>query len=128
MTKKQLIIMALLVAAAGTISGCVAAAVGVGAGTVAYVRGDLEAGEAAALDKVYDATVKAARQLELKVDNISKDALTATFTGKDAEKKKVRIKLTSTGEDSTKISIRIGIFGSETKSRRIYEQIKKNLE
>ena len=53
--------------------------------------------------------------------------MSAVFVGRDAEDKKIRIKLTATQEDMTELSIRIGMFGDETKSRRIYEQIKKRL-
>jgi len=42
MQKKQVVIMILFVGMAVFIQGCVVAAVGAGAGTVAYVRGDLQ--------------------------------------------------------------------------------------
>jgi len=104
------------------------AAVGLGAaGTIAYVRGDLEAVESESLDAVYRATLKAVEELELHVTSKTKDALSATIVGRDAQDKKITIKLNSTAEKTTKLSIRIGVFGSETKSRLIYQQIRDNL-
>jgi hypothetical protein len=127
MSKTQMILMLLGVFAAGVSSGCVAAAIGAGAGTVAYIRGDLEAEEAKGIDAVYKATLKAMDELELAVNQKSKDEMTATVATRDAEDKKITVKLKATATNSTKISIRIGIFGDETKSRLIYEKIKENL-
>ena len=111
------------------IQGCVAVLVGAGAaGTVAYVRGDLEAVEAKDTNTVFEATKKAVQQLELSLISDSKDALSAVIVVRDAEDKKITINLKSVSEDSTKISIRVGTFGSETKSRRIYNQIRENLK
>ena len=59
--KKQKAVLAILyVGAAITVSGCILAAVGAGAaGTVAYVKGDLEVVETKNLDAVYAASKKA---------------------------------------------------------------------
>lgn len=60
MQKRQVFLILLLVGTAAIIQGCVVAAVGAGAaGTVAYVRGDLEVVESKNLDTVYKATEKA---------------------------------------------------------------------
>jgi len=106
----------------------VAAVGAAAAGTVAYVKGDLQAVEAKDLSSVYQATKKAYEQLELRITTDSKDALSATIVARDAQDKKVIIKLAATAEGATKLSIRVGVFGSETKSRLIYDQIKKNLQ
>jgi endo-beta-N-acetylglucosaminidase D len=103
-------------------------AVGAGAvGTVAYVKGDLEAVEAKDLDTVYAATLRAADELGLKVTKKSKDAMSAAIIARDAEDKKVTIKLKKTADNTTKLSIRIGVFGNERKSRLIYQAIQDNL-
>jgi len=128
MQVKRIILIVLLIGIAAFNQGCVVAAVGVGAaGTIAYVRGDLEAVESHSLDNVYEATLKALEELELNVISKSKDALTATVNARDAQDKKVKITLKKTAEQSTKISIRIGTFGDETKSRLIYQKIDYNL-
>ncbi|MHC4174295.1 MAG: DUF3568 family protein [Planctomycetota bacterium] len=129
MQKRQVFVMVLLVGTAALIEGCVIAAVGTGAaGTVAYVRGDLEAVESKKLDVVYEATLKAVDELELNVTKKTKDALSAVIVARDAQDKKITIKLSATTEETTKLSIRIGLFGSETKSRLIYQKIHEYLQ
>jgi hypothetical protein len=125
---KRILLIFLLVGIALFSHGCVAAAVGVGAaGTIAYVRGDLEVVESYSLDKVYQATETALDELELNVISKSKDALTGTINARDAQDKKVTITLKKVAEQTTSISIRIGTFGDETKSRMIYQKINYNL-
>jgi hypothetical protein len=125
---KQFLLIILLIGTAVVSQGCIAVAVGVGAaGTIAYVRGDLEAVESHSLDEVYEATLEAVKQLELRSVYKTKDALTAAITAYDAQDKKVKIILKKTADQTTKISIRIGTFGSETKSRLIYQAIQDNL-
>ena len=129
MRKQQVILAGLYVAAAVFLSGCVLLAVGAGAaGSVAYVKGDLEAVEAKKLDVVYEATQKAMKQLELNVSSAPKDAMSATITARDAQDKRIRVKLAASTKDSTAISIRYGTFGDEAKSQMIYDKIKENLE
>ena len=129
MDRKSFFVLVLLAGVGVFVSGCLVAAVGVGAaGTVAYVKGDLEAVEAAKLDNVYKATEKALDALELKVIEKRKDELSGKFIVRDAQDKKITIGLTATAEGTTKLSIRVGLFGSEEKSRLIYEKIKENLK
>ena len=129
MSKKQVFLMVVFLGTAAIVQGCVVAAVGAGAaGTVAYIRGDLETVEAKGLDTVYEATQKALDELGLKVTKKAKDAMSAKIIARDAQDKKVTIKLSKTAENTTKLSIRIGTFGSETKSRLIYQKIHDNLQ
>lgn len=130
MRKEQVLLAALLIGAAFVLQGCLAVVIGAGAagaGTVAYIRGDLEVTESAKLDDVYRATEKAVTKLELNVTSKTKDALSATVIARDAQDKKITIRLKATAEGSTTISIRIGLFGDEAKSRIIYDKIRKNL-
>jgi endo-beta-N-acetylglucosaminidase D len=129
MRTKQILLYFLLMMIAVFGQGCVVAAVGAGAaGTIAYIRGDLESIESENIDKVYDAALQAAEELELRIISKSKDALSATIVARDAQDKKVQIKLQTKAENTTKLSIRIGTFGSETKSRLIYQKIYDNLK
>jgi len=129
MQKSQVIIVLLAVGTSFILQGCMLLAVGAGAaGSVAYVRGDLEAVEAKKLDTVYDATKKALEQLELSISKDAKDAMSAEIIARDSQDKKITVKLAAATEDSTKLSIRFGVFGDETKSRMVYDKIKKNLE
>jgi len=128
MLKERVSLVLLLVGIAISGGGCMVVAVGAGAaGTVAYLKGDLEAVEASNLDTVYKATLKALDELELRVISKSKDLLSAEIIARDAADQKVTIKLKATTENTTKLSIRIGFFGSETKSRFIYQKIHDNL-
>jgi hypothetical protein len=125
---QRIFLTVLLLGAVASMSGCLAAAVGAGAvGTVAYIKGDLEAVEAKNIDAVYAATKKALKQLRLSVTRESKDAISGIITARDAQDKKVTIKLNSTAEGATKISVRVGLFGNETKSNLIYQRIHDNL-
>ncbi|MHC4507549.1 MAG: DUF3568 family protein [Planctomycetota bacterium] len=128
MKKARYFLAILLVSAAVLVQGCIVVAIGAGAGTVAYLRGDLQAVEAADLDTVYAAAKKAAEQLELVVTRDTKDAMSAVIITRDAEDKKITIRLRAATEETTKISVRVGTFGSETKSRRIYQKIRENLQ
>jgi len=129
MRKRQVLLTTMLIGSMLLLQGCVVAAVGLGAaGTVAYVRGDLQTVESERIDDVFEAVLKAADELELNVTTKSKDALSAIIVARDAEDKKVTIKLKATAEGPTELSIRIGVFGSETKSRLIYQKIRDNLQ
>ena len=129
MWMKQVFVMVLLASTVVLVNGCMVAAVGAGAaGTVAYARGDLEAVEPSKLDEVYEATLKAVDELELNVTKKTKDAMSAVIVARDAQDKKVTITLSATTEETTKVSVRIGLFGSETKSRLIYQEIHEKLQ
>lgn len=127
MQRSQVVLIVMLISSAVSISGCIVAAVGAGVGTVAYVKGDLETVESKSLDVVYEAALKAMEELELRVISKPKDSLSAEINARDAQDKKITIKLKATSDETTELSIRIGIFGSESKSRLIYEKIKENL-
>jgi endo-beta-N-acetylglucosaminidase D len=127
MLKRQVLLIAMLVGSMLLLQGCVVAAIGLGAGTIAYVRGDLQAVESESIDDVYEATLKALEELELRVTRKSKDALGAEIITYDAQDKKITIRLKSVAEKTTELSIRIGVFGKETKSRLIYQKIQKYL-
>jgi hypothetical protein len=110
------------------VQGCMLVAVGAGAaGTVAYIKGDLEAVEAVSLNDTYRATEKAVEEMKLLVISKRKDSLGAVFKLRDTADKKITIKLTPSNESTTKISIRVGTFGNEAKSQMIYEKIKENI-
>ena len=129
MRKKQAFLILVLVVTGVLVKGCMVAAVGAGAaGTVAYVRGDLEAVESKKLGTVHEATLKAVKELGLNVTKETKDALSAVIIARDAQDKKITIKLRAATEETTKLSVRVGLFGSETRSRLIYQKIHENLQ
>jgi len=129
MRKQQVILAILYVAAAVLLTGCIIAAVGAGAaGTVAYVKGDLETIESKKLEVVHEATVKALKDLELSISQDTKDKMAATVIARDSQDKKVTVNLTAVTDESTEISIRFGTFGNEAKSTMVYNKIKENLK
>lgn len=127
MRRNEAFLTVLLVGTVLPVYGCVVAAVGAGAGTAVYVMGEFKAYEARDLTTVYMATEKAMEQLQLNVTAKTKDAMSATTVGRDSADTKITVKLSAVPEQTTKISIRVGTFGDETRSRLIYDQIKKNL-
>jgi hypothetical protein len=129
MQTRKTILAVLLAGAAVFAQGCMLVAVGAAAGgTVAYVKGDLEAVESKDLDSVYAAAKQAVDQLGLKVTRDSKDALQAVIVARDARDKKNTIKLKKLADDTTKLSIRVGVWGSKTQSNLIYQKIHDNLQ
>ena len=129
MQSRKILLITLLTGAAVIMQGCFAAVVGAGAaGTVAYVRGDLEAVEPYDVATVYTATKKAISQLGYVATKDAKDATAAEIIVRDAQDKKITIKLSSTTEGVTKLSIRVGVFGDETRSTLIYRKIEDNLK
>lgn len=125
---RKLLSTILLLGLAFSGQGCMVAAVGLGAaGTIAYVKGDLQTEEPEPIDVVYEATLKALADLDLHVTSQSKDALVAEIITYDAQDKKIKIKLKTLTDNTTQLSIRVGVFGSETKSRLIYGKIRDSL-
>ncbi len=111
--------------------GCVVAAVGVGAaagaGTIAYLKGELKALEDANIDRVWRATEGAVNELNFIVTNKVKDAVSAKLDALTADNKSVHITLKRKTDSLTEITIRIGTFGNEELSRLILEKIQKRL-
>jgi hypothetical protein len=125
---KRFFTIASILSFAACCQGCVAVAVGLGAaGTVAYIRGDLESTESKNIEVVYSAALQATEQFQLSLISKSKDALSATIVARDAQDSKITIKMTSVSEQTTKLSIRVGTFGDETKSQQIYQKIYNNM-
>lgn len=109
-------------------SGCLAVAAGAaGAGTVAYIRGELDTSVSHPIDQVDNATNRAAAQLRfVKISEVA-DALTRVITLRTAEDKKIDVRLNRTSGNLTRVRIRVGIFGDETISRALMNQISADL-
>jgi hypothetical protein len=130
MTAKKLILTVFLGLMVVYLSGCIVAAVGVGAAAAAgvgYVKGDLQAVLDEDIDRVYHASINALEELELPITGRDKTALDAKLISRNSSDKKIQIKLKRTEENYTEISIRIGTFGDEAQSRSIYDKIKSHL-
>lgn len=109
-------------------TGCLVVAAGAaGAGTVAYVRGDLQA----TLDADYDRAVRATRggieKMGFALISERKDALVAEFVARTAQDKKVQVRVTKQTENNSGIRIRVSVFGDEQISRALLDAIKARL-
>lgn len=103
------------------------AAVGAGAGAVAYIRGELEATVDSSLNATLKASDRAISQLEFAKVSEKKDALSANLVARTAQDKKVEIDLAKVGDKVTKVKIRVGVFGDEAVSMAILDKIKQGL-
>jgi Protein of unknown function (DUF3568) len=110
-----------------TLSGCLLAAAGAGAGAVAYVRGDLETNLDKDYSKVVDAARSAVKDLEFAKVSENKDALKAVMVSRTAMDKKVEIIITNSGKKLTNIKIRVGLMGDQELSQSILDKIKSEL-
>lgn len=132
MKKQKLLILLLLAACPSILTGCLAAAAvggaaAAGAGTVAYIKGELKSTEEASLNKTWSATVAAIDDLQFLVTNKIKDDVSAELDAKTADNKTVQIQLKRVSANLTDLSIRIGTFGDESLSRYILSKIKARL-
>jgi hypothetical protein len=110
------------------LQGCVAViGAGAGAGTVAYVRGELQTSYAASFNRTWEASLAALKDLGITVYNTEKDATEGNIEATKADGTKVKINLKPAGSDITAVKIRVGIFGDEEVSRTISNQISKRL-
>jgi len=118
-----------LVAGLPGVAGCgaIVAGAAAGAGAVAYVRGELEATEEAALDDVVNATQAAMGELRFTLTSSEADAVSARFAAKTANDKTIVINLKKVTAALTEIRIRVNVFGDEELSRLILDKIKKHL-
>lgn len=109
-------------------SGCVAVvAGGVGAGTVAYVRGDLQTTLEAPHGAVYSASLRAVESLGFALVDEQQDELSGEIISRTSQDRRVRIQTKEQTSQTTDLSIRIGTFGDEELSRRILREIEANL-
>lgn len=125
----RLLVAALALAALPLLSGCVVVAAGaVGAGAVAYVRGELESSLEAGLDDAYAAAQRALTKLEFAKIDESKSGLDARLVHRTALDKKVEIKLKKVTERLTKIEIRVGVVGDQELSLTLLDKIQAELD
>ncbi len=109
-------------------SGCVAVlAAGAGAGTVAYVRGQLNTPLEASMDRSVRAVSQAIDDMRYSRISEETDATSAVFVARNAQDKKITIRLTRQTDNLTDLSIRVGAFGDEKLSQTILDAIKKRL-
>ena len=112
-----------------TCSGCVALVLGgaAGAAGVAYARGDVDRVYPHSMDTVWEATMAALGDLQLRLADYHKDQLTGEITAYTAAGDKVKIKLDSRNMTMTKLDIRVNTFGDQSMSLAILSKIDQYL-
>lgn len=112
-------------------SGCVAAALvvgaGGGAGTYSYIKGELQATYNQPIQKVWPKTVAAVESLKLTVHSKKMDGLGGTIEAQRADGTAVKVQLSAAGDQSTIIGVRIGLFGNKKQSEQVHGAIRKLL-
>ena len=126
---KQTLALLFLSAVVVTQSGCFALLLGAaaGAGTIAFVNGDLEYNFDASVEEVHGASVRALHKLGLPVSGDVSDKHNAKIKSTYADGKDITITISALTEKSSKIQIRVGTFGDQTRSENILNTIQKYL-
>ncbi len=113
------------------IQGCMLLAVGAGAGagvaTVSYIKGELQTTYPTTLDRAWDATLGALKDLDIKVIHTERDKITGNIEARRNDGTKIKIELSQGGAGTTLLKIRVGIFGDETYSQTINSRIASRL-
>ncbi|MDA2917237.1 DUF3568 domain-containing protein, partial [Nitrospinae bacterium AH_259_B05_G02_I21] len=112
-------------------SGCAVAVLatgaGLGAGTYAWLKGELQRTYPATYDAVWNASSDALQSLEMPVVSQQRDALKGTIMAKRADGSDVRVDVKYLTDKTTQVSIRIGLFGDRADSARVHETIQARL-
>jgi hypothetical protein len=128
---KTKVLLAVLMAAALPFgSGCalflVGGAAAAGAGTVAYVNGELEETEDVAYETAYNAALAAMSDLQYTVVDKSRNLLTIKIVARTIGDKRIQVMLDKQSATVTEIRVRVGTFGDESLSRQILDKIKSH--
>jgi hypothetical protein len=127
----KLVLSVWLITLIPLLQGCalflIGAGVAAGVGAVAYVNGELRGTEQVSLATAYASAVKTLNELELKVTEQQKDALSGKVIARRADGTVIGVYVNKKTADTTEIRIRVGTFGDEALSKVVYEKIKKNL-
>ncbi|MBI2487730.1 MAG: DUF3568 family protein [Deltaproteobacteria bacterium] len=111
-------------------SGCAAVLLGggaaaAGAGTILYIKGELQSTEGVSLDTAWMATQTAIKDMEFITGTTEKDAFSAKLIAYTSDNRKIQINLKRKTDKLTEIAIRVGTFGDESLSLLILENIKE---
>lgn len=99
----------------------------VAAGSAQYSLRSLEANVDATLDESHAAVLDAVEALQFELTSERKDALNGQIVAQTALEETVTITVSKLTRSSSNITIRVGTLGDETKSRAIFDEIKKHL-
>jgi len=109
-------------------SGClVAAAAGAAGGTVAYMKGDVEAVVEGNVEQTFNATKAAMDELKMPLMATWASAMEGHVEARVGTDNKATVNINGQSEKLSKVSIRVGTFGDQGLSQAILEKIKANL-
>jgi len=113
-------------------SGCVAALFGVGvvagAGTVAYVKGELKSIEDVPYQRLRQAAEETlAMDFGLTLDKIDTSVGETYMAFRDSSGTRTSVTLLMTSGTATELRIRVGTFGNQAKSQLVYDAIKRRV-
>ncbi len=95
--------------------------------TIAFVRGDSQHTVDGTPQAVTEATVAAAKDLELPVDSHAADGLGGNVEMHQSDGTKISVSIRPQGTGQCAIGIRVGSFGDKELQERIFERIKNDL-
>lgn len=131
MKRKTLFLLGILGVGMTLCGGCLVVAVGgaaaAGAGTVAYLRGELQTTVDASLERAVAASQQALKDLKMPVTAEERDGISGRITARAAGDKKVVIRTRKVTGTATELGIRVGTWGEETMSHQILDRIKQHL-
>jgi len=124
-------LLAVLLCLSVMLQGCVMLAVGVGAaagaGTVAYIKGELQMNYAAPLDRTWQASLDALQDLDYRINSSQRDGAEGEIEARQIGGDKVKVGLLVSGPGTTLVKIRVGFFGDEAVSRTVERKIASRL-
>lgn len=111
---------------AALLNGCVAlVAGGIGAGAVAFTRGELGSSYDEPYDRTWQAALDVLGEMGISIYNTNKDGGLIEGTKKDGTN--VRLAIESLTPKTTKVRIRVGKLGNEEESQQIDRNIRRHL-
>jgi len=121
---KFTILIALLIVSCGCAALVAAVAgAGVGVASYAYLTGDLKIEYPRPYESVWDASLNALKDLDIKVKEKRKDSISGKIKAERASGTPVTIKVKNKGSKLTIVKIRVGTFGDKEASITIMEAI-----
>ncbi|MFN2268266.1 MAG: DUF3568 family protein [Desulfonatronovibrio sp.] len=110
------------------LSGCWFALGGAaGGGTALYFKGRLQENIGRNMHTVHEAARNALNSLEIEISKEEKKVDSTSLEGKYRDGTNVWISTKYLSANSTQVTIRVGFIGDESRSRQIWDQIRRNL-
>lgn len=128
--RESCVVLAVILAA-GLSSGCqlllLGAGAAAGAGTVAYLQGELKTNLDAPLANALKASEDALKETGHSIIERTEGTGKGKLVARGAGDKRVEVNLRVLTPKATEIGIRVGTFGDEALSRQLLEKIQKRL-